>query len=276
MTNSPNTAIVQEAVGLLRDGGWDTPTDVDTAMELQGEQCRIRPLRTNTTAVSYLITAKPDKAKNEQALLRDLRNSVQDTFNEAELQTLCFELGTPYENLAGEGYATKVQEFITYLQRRGQLASLVAYGRKHRPHATWPDITLPAAIPPRDDIAVVVSMAQPALPTAAAYLDDQGVPAHFLLLTNVPAYNKTQFISVDSDWEAIGQLFFQTIQTVRLEFPKARLHLFLAAPVALGFLLGCTWGTVFQGDYLYHLHRDEDGRSYYVRVATISRKLREF
>lgn len=275
MTKPSNISLIQDAVALLRDSGWGIPPEVDSAVELQGEQCRIRPLHTTTTAVSYLITAKPDEVKAEQPVLRALRETVLGTFNQAELQEMCFELGVPFENLAGDEYVTKVQELVTFLQRRRQLASLVAYGRKHRPHAAWPDIAAPTAVPPRDDIAVVVSLAQPALPTAAAYLDDQGIPAHFLLLTNVPAYDKTEFLGVDSDWEAIGQLFFQTMQTIRLEFPKARLHLFLAAPVALGFLLGCTWGTVFQGDYLYHLHRDEDGRSHYVRVATISRKLRE-
>lgn len=275
MTKSPNVYIVQGAVALLHECGWETTADVDTTMELQGERCRVRPLHTTATAVSYLITAKPDEVKAEQSVLRALRETVLDTFNEAELKSMCFELGISFENLAGEEHAARVQEFITYLQRRGQLFSLVAYGRKHRPHTTWPDIAAPTAVPPRDDIAVVVSMAQPALPTAAAFLDDQDVPAHFVLLTNVPAYNKTEFVSVESDWEAIGQLFFQTMQTVRMEFPQARLHFFLAAPLALGFLLGCTWGTVYQGDYLYHLHRDEDGRSRYVRVATISRKLRE-
>lgn len=275
MTKPSNISLIQDAVTLLRDSGWRIPSEVDTAVELQGEQCRIRPLHTTTTAVSYLITARPDEVKAEQAVLRALRETVLDTFNEAELQEMCFKLGVPFENLAGDEFATKVQELVTYLQRRGQLASLVAYGRKYRPHTAWPDLVTPTAVPPRDDIAVVVSLAQPALPTAAAYLDDQGIPTHFLLLTNVPSYNKTEFLGVDSDWETIGQLFFQTMQTVRLEFPKVRLHLFLAAPVALGFLLGCTWGTVYQGDCLYHLHRDEDGRSYYVQVATITRKLRE-
>ena len=274
MTLNSNIKVVQQAINLLHDSGFQQPVDVDKKLVLVGEQVQVRPLHTTTNAVSYLITAKPDELKAEQAVLRALRETVLDTFNQAELQEVCFELGVAFENLAGDAYATKVQELVTYLQRRGQLASLVNYGRKHRPHADWPDIAAPTAVPPRDDIAVVVSMAQPALPTAAAYLDDQDVPAHFVLLTNVPAYNKTEFLSVESDWEAIGQLFFQTMQTVRLEFPKARLHLFLAAPVALGFLLGCTWGTVYQGDYLYHLHRDADGRSYYVRVATISRQLR--
>ncbi len=274
MTASPNITIIQDALALLHNSGWETPANIDTATELQGEQCRIRPLHTNNTAVSYLITSKSDEALTKHAVILALREVVMDTFNEAELQDVCFELGIPFENLVGEGYTAKAQELVTYLQRRGQLASLVTYGRKHRPHATWPDITSPTAIPSRDNIAIVVSMAQPALPTAAAYLDDQGIPAHFLLLTNIPAYDKIQFLSVDSDWEALGQLFFQTMQTLRMEFPRARLHIFLAAPVALGFLLGCTWGTVYQGDYLYHLHRDENGRSHYVRVATISRQLR--
>ncbi|MCB8980664.1 MAG: SAVED domain-containing protein [Ardenticatenaceae bacterium] len=275
MDSNSNLIIAQQAMNLLHNGGFEQPADVDMKRVLAGEEVQVRPLHTTTTAVSYLITARPDEVKAEQAVVRALRETVLDTFNEAELQEMCFELGVPFENLAGDEFATKVQELVTYLQRRGQLASLVAYGRKHRPHANWPDIAAPTAVPSRDDIAVVVSLAQPALPTAAAYLDDQGVPAHFLLLTNVPAYDKTEFLDVDSDWEAIGQLFFQTMQTVRLEFSKARLHLFLAAPVALGFLLGCTWGTVYQGDCLYHLHRDEDGRSHYVQVATITRKLRE-
>lgn len=275
MTNASNISIIYDAVTLLHGCGWEAPADVDTTAEIKGDECRIRPLHANNTAASYLITARPDEVKAEQAGLSALRETVLDTFNEAELQEMCFELGVPFENLAGDVYGTKVQGLVTYLQRRGHLANLVNYGRKNRPNTPWPNIAAPTAFPARDDIAVVVSMAQPALPTAATYLDDQGIPAHFVLLTNVPAYNRTEFLNVDSDWEAIGQLFFQTMQKVRLEFAQARLHLFLAAPVALGFLLGCTWGTVYQGDYLYHLHRDEDGRSQYVKVATITRQLRE-
>ncbi|RMD47959.1 MAG: SAVED domain-containing protein, partial [Candidatus Thermofonsia bacterium] len=203
-----------------------------------------------------------------------LRHTLRETFSLDELQTLCFTLNIPYEDLPGDSHTGKVEEIVGYMQRRQQLAALVAYGRQQRPQAAWPQIT-PPDIPVRNDIAIVVSIAQPALTTVADYLDEEDIPAHFVLLTNVPGYDHTEFLGLDDDWDAVAKLFYQTTQSIRLQFPQARLHLFLAAPLSLCFLLGCTWGTVYQGDYLYHLHHDKDGRSRYVRVAVITRQLRE-
>lgn len=74
--------------------------------------------------------------------LGELRAQLVALFNTEELQTLCFDLGIDYENLAGSN-ATRDQlarNLIAYLSRRGQLDDLIAIGRRVRPRAAWSEI----------------------------------------------------------------------------------------------------------------------------------------
>lgn len=64
-----------------------------------------------------------------------LRDVLQEQFNVAELQELCFELSVPWEDVAGASKSVKVIELITYMQRRGRLAELAAAVRAARPGA---------------------------------------------------------------------------------------------------------------------------------------------
>ncbi|MCA9943984.1 MAG: leucine-rich repeat domain-containing protein [Anaerolineales bacterium] len=81
---------------------------------------------------------KPDPhGRMEMADLSLLRRLLLDSFNPGELKDLCFELGIDYDDLPGDGRSVKARELILRLQREGRLDELVAYGRKHRPHAQW-------------------------------------------------------------------------------------------------------------------------------------------
>jgi hypothetical protein len=67
-----------------------------------------------------------------------LRQTIADTFNTEELKTLCSDLGLDYDNLGGDGKEAKARELIAYLNRRGELARLVAYCTNARPTYPWP------------------------------------------------------------------------------------------------------------------------------------------
>lgn len=69
----------------------------------------------------------------EQMILARLYLTVEQQFNESELQNLCFQLGVDYENLAGQGKAARVQTLITYLHRRGRIGDLIETCREMRP-----------------------------------------------------------------------------------------------------------------------------------------------
>jgi hypothetical protein len=98
-------------------------------MLLSGQQAQIRSLAANNTAVSYLITPPPDTPANGHQQLITLSQILKETFSPDELQTLCFTLGIPYEDLPGDTHTGKAEEIVAYMQRRQQLAELTAYGR---------------------------------------------------------------------------------------------------------------------------------------------------
>ncbi len=77
---------------------------------------------------------------NRQKLI-DLRKLLIEHFDLEELRLLCFDLGLDYEELAGRTKSTKMQDLITYLQRRGELQRLIDEASGQRPHAAWPDLS---------------------------------------------------------------------------------------------------------------------------------------
>ncbi|MFN2123655.1 MAG: SUMF1/EgtB/PvdO family nonheme iron enzyme [Candidatus Promineifilaceae bacterium] len=79
----------------------------------------------------------PDRQK-----LIGLRELLSDSFNLEELRLLCFDLGLDYENLAGGTKTTKMQDLITYLQRRGELQKLLDEVKSQRPNVDWPDFSI--------------------------------------------------------------------------------------------------------------------------------------
>mgnify|MGYP000096513365 CR=1 FL=1 len=62
-----------------------------------------------------------------------LRDALDHAYSDAELRDLCFELDVEYEDLPGDGQSAKARELVTYCQRRGLLAALVACVMRDRP-----------------------------------------------------------------------------------------------------------------------------------------------
>jgi hypothetical protein len=89
-----------------------------------------------------------DDVPQERKIL--IRKALAELFDLSELRTLCFDLSIDYDNLTGEDKTTKIISLIGYLDRRGQLDSLVTYGRKERPQFPWPAL-IPQTGPPRPD-----------------------------------------------------------------------------------------------------------------------------
>jgi hypothetical protein len=73
----------------------------------------------------------------DQELLSNLRQVLNERFNESELRDLCFDLGVDYESLSGEGKADRARELIGYLQRRKRIPELIVKGEKQRPDIVW-------------------------------------------------------------------------------------------------------------------------------------------
>ncbi|MEI2609108.1 MAG: cytochrome D1 domain-containing protein [Candidatus Promineifilaceae bacterium] len=68
-----------------------------------------------------------------------LRQVISDTFNSEELRTLCFSLAIEYDDLPGEGRASKIRELIALCERDNRLRELVAQCQALRPNQDWPN-----------------------------------------------------------------------------------------------------------------------------------------
>ncbi len=69
--------------------------------------------------------------------MNDLRQNLNNHFNEQELRNLCFDLNIEYDDLGGNTKAGKVRELLAYVGRHGFTAALHKYLKKVRPHILW-------------------------------------------------------------------------------------------------------------------------------------------
>jgi hypothetical protein len=121
------------------------------------------------------------------------------------------------------------------------------------------------------DVALVVDINRRIVQDVARYLDEQGIEADLVVLTNTPDYGDTiEFLdSGDPDaWAELVREFNEGLTRIKRAVGGARIHVFLATPLPLAFGLGAVWGTVDRAT-VYHW---ED--STYHPVMKISRDLR--
>ncbi len=70
--------------------------------------------------------------------LAKLRRLLDRSFNLAEIQLICFDLGIDFEHLAGETKPLKIHQLILHLARHGQVDELLELLADERPDITWP------------------------------------------------------------------------------------------------------------------------------------------
>ena len=73
-----------------------------------------------------------------QTKLAQLRQVLDEVFNESELRTLCFDLGIEYEHLSGEERSAKTRELVAYCERtgsqKGSMISLTLFPQRGCPN----------------------------------------------------------------------------------------------------------------------------------------------
>jgi hypothetical protein len=86
------------------------------------------------------VGAAPEEGAIDQAYLTQLRQVFTTRFDAGELRTLCFDLGVDYDDLPGEGKASRARELVGYLARRDRIADLIRVGKRLRPDISWPEL----------------------------------------------------------------------------------------------------------------------------------------
>ncbi len=84
----------------------------------------------------------------DQKILSVLRNILVERYSTDELRNCCFDLSVDYDDLPGEGKASKARELVSFLDRRNRLADLVHIGRQQRPDIVWPSLNAPSSSQP--------------------------------------------------------------------------------------------------------------------------------
>lgn len=272
MMLAATNSFIAEAIQLLNNSGFQQPSDVKVGEDLVGETAVVRPLHTGQILTCYSIGERDNEKKAiDQTTLDILASKLKSSFNDEDLKGLCYSLEIPYDDLASQTLSGRMIALIQYGQRHNSLAAIVARCRKERPNVTWPDIPLSEQVLTirKENLAIVVSVAQPALEKVAGFLTAENIDADILLITNVAAYNQKRFLTIEQDWDAVAQDFARTMDIVIRKMSGLNRHFFLAAPMSLIFAMGCIWGTVRTGDKLYHLDRGTDR---YHHVLTSSQK----
>lgn len=81
--------------------------------------------------------ANPPKPVGGPVNLVRLHELLAQHFSLEELRTLCFRLNLDIADLPGEGKSAKARELVTYMERRGRTAELIAAAKRERDHVNW-------------------------------------------------------------------------------------------------------------------------------------------
>lgn len=273
MITQANT-FVPEAIDLLNNSGFKQFNDVKMGQDLVGQTAVVRPLHIGKLLVSYLIGERDTYRNIAHETLVTFKKNLNTDFNADDLRTLCFDLDIPYEDLGSNTHSGRIQDLIDYGKRHGRLAEIANYCQQKRPRTTWPQFPIveTVSIRPKKELAIVISINNPALETAADYVMEHEIDCNFILLTTAPNYADIKWLPPHGDWDPAVFDFYQTMQQRELKIPRVRRHFFLAVPVPFAFAIGCTWGLVHQGDKLYHWAGSREEGSKYIHVMTSSRE----
>lgn len=81
--------------------------------------------------LAMTVTSRP--LGDGEVNLVQLRQALDDGYNDSEMRDLCFELNIDYEDLPGDGQSAKARELVLYARRHGLLAQLVEKVMRERP-----------------------------------------------------------------------------------------------------------------------------------------------
>ena len=136
------------------------------------------------------------------AKMFELRNQLLDSFSEAELDDLCFELNITYSDLPGVNRPAKARELVAFCYRNNTLPNLLALCTEKRGHINWQRFAMLEPVTPVD-----VDVATPPPATISPqqirlFLNVLGIPANH----SRNKYADTQVDVYDGIWKALYDL----------------------------------------------------------------------
>jgi len=131
--------------------------------------------------------------------------------------------------------------------------------RETNPKAKPP--TIGKAKKPRD-VAIVVRISRLAVEDVHAYLKQRKLDADVIVISNSDSDEVIHLPNKAEVWEELVREFYTAFTKVQAEFGAQRFHIFVSAPSALTFAMGCTMSTLYD----VHLYQWDLENHTYVEV----------
>jgi hypothetical protein len=111
---------------------------------------------------------------------------------------------------------------------------------------------------PRQDVALVVEINRPAVEDVKRFLEQRSIDADVVVVTRRDIAAGQNLPMEPAVWEEIVREYYDGFTQLQRQRGTRRFHVFLAAPAALVFAMGCTMST----QYDVHLYQwSESGTS---------------
>ncbi|HLF25544.1 MAG TPA: SAVED domain-containing protein [Anaerolineae bacterium] len=119
------------------------------------------------------------------------------------------------------------------------------------------------------DVAIVVRISRVNVEDVRVFLEQQQIDAEMIVISNSDTDEVVYLPNAADAWEELVREFYTAFSKIQAEFGARRFHIFLAAPAALAFAMGCTMSTLYDVQ-LYQWDLDE--QTYVEVIRGTSRK----
>jgi len=112
------------------------------------------------------------------------------------------------------------------------------------------------------DVAIVVRISRLNVVDVRAYLKLRQIDADLIVISNSDSDEVRNLPYEAEVWEELVREFYAAFTQVQARYGAQRFHVFVAAPAALTFAMGCTMSTLYD----VHLYQWDLGQHTYVEV----------
>ncbi|HEY4687752.1 MAG TPA: SAVED domain-containing protein [Anaerolineae bacterium] len=113
------------------------------------------------------------------------------------------------------------------------------------------------------DVAIAVRISRLSVEDVRAFLAARRIAADIVVISNSDTDEVVHLPNEAGVWEELVREFYTAFTTIQAEIGARRFHVFLAAPAALSFAMGCTMSTMYD----VHLYQWDGDRGTYVEVV---------
>lgn len=95
------------------------------------------------------------------------------------------------------------------------------------------------------DVAIVVRISRMNVEDVRHYLDTHKIKADLIVISNTTSDEAIHLPSDADAWEEMVREFYTAFTKIQAQSGAKRFHIFLSAPAALAFAMGCTMSTLY-------------------------------